>query len=118
MTAQARLLELRRALVLVLAARAVLIGVSVAFGLFTLARIVSAPAWSIAVALVASVAAVSVQLLRLQLLRSLSRVALWVEERTPQLRYALVSIADGVQSPALEAQAPAEAHRVLGTVLL
>jgi hypothetical protein len=44
-------------------------------------------------------------LMRSRGVRSLSRVALWVEERTPVLRYALVTVADGAQSPSLDKQA-------------
>jgi hypothetical protein len=44
-------------------------------------------------------------LLRSRGVRSLSRVALWVEERTPSLRYSLVTIADGVHAPGVDAQA-------------
>jgi hypothetical protein len=104
-TAHTRLLQLQRLLTTALIARAVLIGATAGLGLFAVARVGGAPAWSVAVAVLAGVATAALLLRPLRILRSLSHVALWVEERTPSLRYALVTVADGVHSPALEAQA-------------
>ncbi|MDB4914496.1 MAG: hypothetical protein JWM95_2140 [Gemmatimonadetes bacterium] len=109
MTAHTRLLQLRRFLQAALVARAIFVGASIALGLFAVARLGGAPSWSVVVAVLAGLAGAGAFLRPLRLLRSLSNVALWVEERTPSLRYALVTVADGVHSPALEAQA-------LGTV--
>ena len=105
MTAHARLLRLQRSLALTLAARAVLIGSTVALVVLAIARLFASPVSSIALAVLAGVIVASVLLLKVRAVQSLSRVALWVEERTPSLRYALVTIADGVQSPSLDAQA-------------
>ena len=105
MTAHAQLLQLRRTLALGLVARAILVGTTVGFALFTAARLLLLPAWSVAIAAVGGAGVTALLLLRLRALNSLSRVALWVEERTPSLRYSLVTIAGGVQSPSLEEQA-------------
>lgn len=105
MTAHVRLLQLQRMIGAALIARAVLIGATVTIGLVVLARLVGLPAWSIVLAVVGGAGAGAFVLLPLRTSRSLSHVALWVEERTPSLRYALVTVADGVSSPTLEAQA-------------
>lgn len=105
MTAHARLLELRRSLVFALAARAILIGTTVGMLLLIVARGLVAPAWAALAIFVIATGVALGQLLKVRPLRSLPNVALWVEERTPSLRYALVTVADGVQSPSLELQA-------------
>jgi hypothetical protein len=105
MTAHARLLNLRRALVTTLAVRAVLASVASAMVLLLVARTLALPGWSVAVAALASVAVLAALLLPLRVVRSLPRVALWVEERTPALRYSLVTVAEGARSPQLDAQA-------------
>ena len=105
MTAHARLLQLRRSLVLVLSARALLAGIAVTMSLYAIVLVAGLPSWSIALAVFAGAGASVLLASRLRALRPLTRVALWVEERTPTLRYALVTIADGAQSPSLEAQA-------------
>ena len=105
MTAHARLLHVRRSLAVVLSIRALLAGTAVGMSLFTLVRMIGLPSWCIALAVLLGLGACAFLAAKLSALRSLSRVALWVEERTPTLRYALVTIADGVQSPALEEQA-------------
>lgn len=105
MTAHAQLLQLRRTLALGLVARAILVGTTVGFALFTAARLLLLPAWSVAIAALGGAGVTALLLLRLRALNSLSRVALWVEERTPSLRYSLVTIAGGVKSPSLEEQA-------------
>ena len=105
MTAHARLRQLRRTLAVALAARAVLVGATVAFAVFAVARLLLPPASSLALAALGGGGVAALLLFRLRALNSLSRVALWVEERTPSLRYSLVTIADGVQSPSLDEQA-------------
>ncbi|MEP6729578.1 MAG: hypothetical protein ABJE10_03015 [bacterium] len=105
MTALDRLLRLQRSLAIVLAARALLVATTVAIVLLAVVHVFSLPAWSVAIALLSSAAIGTVQLLRLRSVRSLSRVALWVEERTPALRYSLVTVADGVRSAGLDEQA-------------
>ena len=105
MTAYARLLRLRRSLAVVLAVRALLAGIAVTMALSAIVRVVGLPSWSIALGVLSGVGASALLANRLRALRSLTRVALWVEERTPALRYSLVTIADGATSPTLEAQA-------------
>jgi hypothetical protein len=105
MTAHARLLRLRRSLALALAARALLVGATVALMFLAIARLFAPAASSIALAAIVGVSVTIALLFKLRPVQSLSRVALWVEERTPSLRYALVTVADGVQSPSLDAQA-------------
>ena len=105
MTAHDRLIRLQRTLAITLAMRAVLVGVAVALLLLTLLRLLGVPTLSIALSTLVGVAVAVVLLLRTRGVRSLSRVALWVEERTPSLRYSLVTVADGVQSPTVDAQA-------------
>src|SRR4051812_19653063 len=104
MTAHERLLSLRRTLAVALSARAALVGVAVALVAFVVIRMLGL-AWAPAVAVLTGAVAAALMLRSLRALQSLSRVALWVEERTPALRYSLVTIADGVQSPVLETQA-------------
>ncbi|MEO7455500.1 MAG: hypothetical protein ABIY52_04510, partial [Gemmatimonadaceae bacterium] len=105
MTAIERLVALRRTLVVTVAARATLIGIAVALGVLAVARLTGFIAGAMLLALVGGGAAALFTLLRLRPLRELPRIALWVEERTPALRYALVTVADGVSSPELDAQA-------------
>ncbi len=105
MTARARLLGLRRSLALALVTRALLIGATMVLALLMLVRLFALPAWSVIASVMMGAATMGVLLLRLRPLRSLSSVALWVEEHTPALRYSLVTVADGVYSPTLEAQA-------------
>lgn len=105
MTAYAHLRSLQRSIVVVIAIRAVLLALTIAVGLLTVVHVFALGRWAYGVALVAGVCAFAVVAWRLPALRSLTRVALWVEERNPSLRYALVTVADGVQSPSLEAQA-------------
>ncbi len=105
MTALDRLVALRRSIALTLVARAVMMGIAAALLVMALGRLVGWGAWTFVLALVAVGAVAALRVSTLRRARSLTRVALWVEERTPSLRYALVSVADGVQSPGLEAQA-------------
>ena len=118
MTARSRLLQLRRMFAFVLTARALMVGTASTLALMLLARTLAFNAWATTLAVVSGLLVTTVLLSGLRVLRSLSRVALWVEERTPALRYALVTIADGAQSPSLDAQALGEpwwtdAHRAL-----
>ena len=103
--AQTRLLQLRRTLAVLLTTRAVLIGLAVAIALRVASRSLALPAWSFELSTLAGAGVATVLAQRLKALRSLSLVALWVEEHTPSLRYALVTVADGASSPSLDAQA-------------
>ncbi len=105
MTAHARLLELRRNLLVVLSVRALCVGIAVAGAAYVIVRALGLPAASVVVVVLAGAGAAALVARRAGALRSLPRVALWVEERTPSLRYSLVTIAEGASSPALEAQA-------------
>lgn len=105
MTARESLVRVRHALAITLVLRALCVAVAVSLGSLAIARLLGAPSWATALAIVAGLAAGSHLLLPLRVLRSLPRVALWVEERHPALRYALVTAADGVHDPALEAHA-------------
>ena len=105
MTAHDRLVALRRSIALTLVARALMTGIAGALFVMAVGRMANWGVWSAAVAIVVLVAVAALRARALRSVRSLARVALWVEERTPSLRYALVTVADGAQSPALEAQA-------------
>ncbi len=107
MTARERLVDFRRLLLTVLALRALLVGASVALIAVATARLAALP--SDAVLLVSSIGLfVFAMLLRRGLgARSLDRVALWVEERHPSLRYALVTSAEGSSTADVERQAMA-----------
>ena len=105
MTAHDRLVALRRSIALTLVARAIITGLAAALVVFAIGRIAGWGMWTTAIVLVAFGAVAATSTHTLTGARSLTRVALWVEERTPSLRYALVTVADGAQSPALEAQA-------------
>ncbi|CAN5911856.1 hypothetical protein BH11GEM1_BH11GEM1_13160 [soil metagenome] len=105
MTAYAQLRSLQRSIMVVITIRALLSALAVTVCLLVVVQLFAVPRWAYGVALLAGVGAFVVVALRLPALRSLSRVALWVEERNPSLHYALVTVADGVQSPTLEAQA-------------
>lgn len=108
MTARDRLVVLRRTLTAVMLLRAALVGASAA-----MAAVAAAHALSLsrdATMLVATIGAFAAIVVgrRVGATRSLQRVALWVEERHPSLRYALVTAADGgVVSSAVESQATA-----------
>jgi hypothetical protein len=105
MSALDRLIALRRSIAATVVARALLIGIAAAIVAITVGRMAGLGVWSAMLPLAAFVVACALSANTLRSSRSLSRVALWVEERTPSLRYALVTVADGVHSPALEAQA-------------
>ena len=105
MTARSRLLRLQRSLAIVLSVRAVLIGAATGVALFALASLFASAHWSVAASVLGGTAAAFAGARTLRPVRSLSLVALWVEERTPTLRYALVTVAEGVATPSLEEQA-------------
>ncbi len=105
MTARDRLIRLQRTLVIALATRAVLVGAAAASIILAIARVVGLSAWTVLFAIVIGGAIAIAMLLHSRGVRSLSRVALWVEERTPSLRYSLVTVADGAPSPTVDAQA-------------
>ena len=109
MTAYMYLRSLQRTMMMVFGIRAALYAVSIVAALLAVAHVFALSSWSIAVAILAGAGALVVMGSRVTALRSLSRIALWVEERNPGLRYALVTVADGIASPSLDAQA-------LGTV--
>ncbi len=105
MTAYARLVQLRQMIAMAVSTRAVLVVASVALVAAVLLRVVVSPLAAVLVGVVLGALCVLRPMLRLARLRSLSSVALWVEERTPSLHYALVTAAEGSASPLLEAQA-------------
>ncbi len=107
MTSRTRLLQLQRNLALVMTARAAMIFVSAALVAYLALNVVASSAVAAIVALLIGAACAARPVMRLRLLRSLTNVALWVEERTPSLRYALVTAAEGSVSSHLEAQANA-----------
>jgi hypothetical protein len=106
MTARERVIALRRTLTTVLVVRALISGAAVAAVGLALSRALalSAAAWVIAILAAAGVSLVLAS--RARNARSLERVALWVEERHPALRYALVTaVAGGVVHESVERQA-------------
>jgi hypothetical protein len=105
MTALDRLRELRRSMQLALVLRATMIALSVIAVAFVLLSVISTRGVALAVAIVAGLAASIRPLLTIARVRSLSTVALWVEEGEPELRYSLVTAAEGSASPLLESQA-------------
>lgn len=107
MTARERLLALRRLLLTVAVVRALLVAASVTLLSVAAARLLGAPMQ--VRALVASIGLFvgALMLSRASGARSLERVALWVEERHPSLRYALVTAAEAPASPDVERQAVA-----------
>jgi hypothetical protein len=103
-TARDRLLGARRDLVAALVMRAMLAGVAV--GLVG-AAVAHALGWSSSLATALALLVSAAMLRRVRPARDLERVALWVEERHPALRYAVVTVADRRQPAggAIEAQA-------------
>ena len=123
MTARDRLVSLQRLVLTVVVLRALLIGASAALVGAGAARLVALPPG--AILLVVSIGIFVALLLAARGLsaRSLARVALWVEERHPALRYALVTATEAPASPEVEAQALAvpwwsEERRALGRALV
>jgi hypothetical protein len=105
MSARDRLLALRRTLATVLLARALLFGVAIAIAGTAMAHALALPAVATLVAQLIGVAVSLALANRARPARSLERVALWVEERHPTLRYALVTAAEGEPSDAVEVHA-------------
>ena len=107
MTARDRLIALRRLLLTVVTLRALLVGASVALIAIAVARMASMP--TDASLLVGSIGVFVFAMLLYRGLgaRSLGRVALWVEERHPSLRYALVTAIEAPASHEVERQAVA-----------
>ncbi len=104
MTARDRLVALRREMAAIVLARAAAVGVAIALVGVTMSHAFALPA-ALALLLVAIAAGAAVAM-RGRGTRSLARVALWVEERHPELRYALVSAAESaVVRPELEVPA-------------
>ncbi|HEX6598939.1 MAG TPA: hypothetical protein VF034_06420 [Gemmatimonadaceae bacterium] len=123
MTARQRLASLQRLLLTVVVLRALLTGASVTLLGLAMTHLVALPAG--AMLLVASIGVFVAALLATRGwgARSLGRVALWVEERHPALRYALVTATEAPGSPELEAQALAipwwnDGRRTLGRALV
>jgi hypothetical protein len=106
MTARERVVALRRTLTAVLAVRAVALGAAVALAGVVVTHALALP-WEVSALLALGGAGVALVLAaRVRPARSLERVALWVEERHPALRYALVTAAaDGPTRSAIEQQA-------------
>ena len=105
MTARERLLTLQRITFVVVVLRALLIGASVALVLAAVARVLTLPLEMQLLVGSVGVFVAALVLRRGWSSRSLERVALWVEERHPSLRYALVTAAEGVATAGVEQQA-------------
>ncbi len=105
MTARERVVALRRTLTAVLLARAVAIGAAIALAGLALSRALALPS-AVPLVLAAVGAGAALRLAaRVRPARSIERVALWVEEHHPTLRYALVTAAAGAPADAVERQA-------------
>jgi hypothetical protein len=122
-SARERLVALRRALVAVVLARAAIVGGAVVAGGAIIAHALSRPSTIVLGAMALGLGVALALGSRVRPARSLERVALWVEERHPTLRYAVVTVAGGVASGAVEAQALAlpwwdDARRRLARSLL
>jgi hypothetical protein len=105
MTARARLVALRRVLSAVVLLRAAFVGASVAIVAAVAAHALSLALPTVVLAATIGVFAAAVIGREALAARSLDRVALWVEERHPALRYALVTVAEGATSAEVESQA-------------
>ena len=91
MTARDRVITLRRTLTTVIVARALMVGSAIAALGIALSHALSlSPVVPVTAVLVASAVAIALAT-RVRHARSLEHVALWVEERHPTLRYALVT---------------------------
>jgi hypothetical protein len=107
MTARGRLLALQRLVLTVVVLRALVVGAGVALLSAGVARAFALP---LQMQLLVASPGVLVALLMARHVwraRSVARVALWVEERHPSLRYALVSAAETPGSAEVERQAMA-----------
>ncbi len=105
MTARRRLLALRRVMLSVLVARAALLGITAALAGVVIVHALALPASCSLLAYLVGVAIALVCVGRARPARSLERVALWVEERHPSLRYAVVTVAGDVVPAGVEEQA-------------
>ena len=100
MTARERLVLLRRTMALVVVVRALLVGVSVAIVGGVVAHALALPVAVVLLVATLGVFAATVLASQRHAVRSLERVALWVEERHPSLRYSLVTAVEaGVGAP-------------------
>jgi hypothetical protein len=105
MTARERLLALRRVLLTAFVLRAVLVGAGVALICVAIGRALALPSSALLLVATIGVFVVAVMMSRSRGARSLARVALWVEERHPALRYALVTAVESDAMPEVERQA-------------
>jgi hypothetical protein len=131
-TAHERVAATRRTLGVAIVSRAILWASAAAAGLLALAGtmdwLFGAPralrVLALPVAIALAIGAAAYALWRGRRVRSLPAVALWLEERVPELRYALVTALDApLSSPALERDIeavhwPPVIRRALGTALL
>lgn len=99
MTARERVIALRRTLTAVLLARAIALGGAIVLAGVALSHALSLPRVASALFVLIGVAVALVRAARVRPARSVARVALWVEERHPALRYALVTAAAGGATP-------------------
>jgi hypothetical protein len=131
-TAHDRVAATRRTLGAAVIARAVLWAAALALALLAIIGVLdwlfgaprSVRAFVLPLAIALAIAAAAYALYRGRRVRSLPAVALWLEERVPELRYALVTALDApLASPALERdiaaiQWPPVVRRALGNALL
>ncbi len=123
MTARERLLRLRISVMATLLTRALLAGAAVACAGLAASRALGAPALAEMLAWLAGAGVAGALALRGRAARHMESVALWVEERQPSLRYALVAASEGDRGAPLEAAALAvpwwrDAHVALLRALL
>ena len=132
MTAHDRVAATRRTLGAAVISRAILWAIAIAFALLAIIGVADwlfgAPrtlrALALPAAIALAIAAAGYALWHGRRVRSLPAVALWLEERVPELRYALVTALDApLASPALErdiaaVQWPPVVRRALGNALL
>lgn len=93
MTARDRVIELRRTITTVLLVRAATLGAAVALAGVAASRALALPSIMPLAFALAGAGLAALLATRARPARSLERVALWVEERHPALRYALVTAA-------------------------
>jgi len=105
MTARERLRAVQRELIVTLAVRAAALGGAATLAVLALGRQVTSGAWVNLAALLLGIVTTAMLAPALWRARSLQRVALWIEERHPALRYAVVTASEGARSDAIEQQA-------------
>lgn len=105
MTARERVMALQRWLLTVVVLRGLFIGASVTLLVVTVAQLLGLSAEVTALVATTGVFAAVLVVRRGLAARSIGRVALWVEERHPALRYALVTATEAPASPDVERQA-------------